>query len=302
MSRILPLVLVLFLVTACGSIGGRQTDTSIRQEYRTGTQGLLMRFLPGTPPPRVYEGDPLVAAVEVTNKGTFDVSDGRLYLSGFDPTFLRFNTNAHTLSQLPGKSLFNPDGLFSNTFDFEDQAVSLPNNANKFTQTLKVTACYPYRTQATAMICVDSDPYSARLTQKVCTVHPVAMGGGQGAPVAVTYVAQESTRDRMQFKITVQNVGDGDVISPSAGFLNCHEGLDRRDIDKVQVTSVEFSGNELRSSCEPNPIRLINGQGFTFCSFDGRISEEAFTTALNMVFDYSYRQSISTTVDIHEVE
>ena len=299
--RTIALAFIALLLISCGQIGSRQ-QTGVQQEFRTGTQGLLLQFLPGTPPPRTYEGDPLIATVEVTNKGAFDLSDGRLYLSGYDPTFLHFNTNAHTLSELEGKSLFNPDGLFSQSFDFEDQAVSMPDNSNKFSQTLKVTACYPYRTQATASICVDSDPYAARLTQKVCTIHPVAMGGGQGAPVAVTRVEQEATRDRMQFKIYVQNAGGGDVISPDAGFLNCHEGLDRRDIDKVQVTSVEFSGNEIRHTCEPNPIRLVNGQGYTFCRFDGRISDEAFATALNIALDYAYRQSITTNIDVYEIE
>ncbi|HLC66748.1 MAG TPA: hypothetical protein VJK52_03865, partial [Candidatus Nanoarchaeia archaeon] len=206
------------------------------------------------------------------------------------------------LSELPGKSLFNPDGLFSNTFDFEDPAVTLPNNANTFSQTLKATACYRYRTQGTAPICIDPDPYAVRLTQKVCTIGPVSLAGGQGAPIAITRVEQEATRDRMQFKIMVQNVGGGDVISPDAGILNCHEGIDRRDVDKVSVTSIEFSGIEISDMCKPNPLRLVNGQGYTFCTFDGRLAEEPFTTALNLVFDYGYRQSISTTVDILEVE
>ena len=296
MSRKLILLLCCALLSACASTSSQ--DQSIHSNYHTGTTGLLLRFLPGTPPPKLYSGDPLVATVEVTNKGTFDVSNGRLYLSGYDPTFLRFNTDTQTLNQLQGKSLFNPDGLFSNTFDFEDPSVSLPNNADKFTQTLKVTACYEYRTQGTAMVCLDPDPYAVRLTQKVCTIQPVSLSGGQGAPIAITSVAEEATRDRVQFKISIQNVGGGDVISPDAGILNCHEGLRRQDIDKVQVTSVEFSGNEIRQNCAPNPIRLVNGQGYTFCNFEGSVGPEAYTTALNMMFDYGYRQSISTDIQV----
>ncbi|HLC67101.1 MAG TPA: hypothetical protein VJK52_05675, partial [Candidatus Nanoarchaeia archaeon] len=82
LMRAILFVLLLFLIS-CGSVASR--DTPMRQEYRTGNQGLVFQFLPGTPPPRVYEGDPLIATIEVTNKGTFDVADGRLYLSGFDP-------------------------------------------------------------------------------------------------------------------------------------------------------------------------------------------------------------------------
>lgn len=293
----------LVLITGCGTSfvnGGRTTPQPI--DFRTGTQGLVMRFLQGTPPPRLFEGDPLGITVEVTNKGTQDVSDGRLYISGYDVSHIALDRDRAVLDQLPGKSQFNPEGLFSNTYDFNDPSVSMPDNTDVFPQVFKATACYHYRTQTSANICVDPDPYSIQLIEKVCQVHPVSFSRGQGAPIAVTNVQQEVTHNRMQFKITVQNVGGGTVIDPSKSIENCHEFIDRRDIDKVQVRSVEFSGNEIAQNCQPQIIRLNNGQGTTSCIFEGNLGPDAFMTILNMVFDYGYRNSITTAVDIHEVQ
>ncbi len=300
---LIALLGILTLFTGCGTVsvsGGRTLPNTV--DFRTGTQGLVMRFLPGTPPPALFESDPLGITVEVTNKGTTDVSDGRLYLGGYDASHIRFDRDRAVLDQLPGKSQFNPEGLFSNTFDFNDPSVSMPDNTDVFPQVFKATACYHYRTQTSANICVDPDPYSIQLTEKVCTVQPVSFSGGQGAPIAVTRVEQQVTHNRMQFKIYIQNAGAGTVIDPSKSIDNCHEFIDRRDIDKVQVRSVEFSGNEIVQNCNPQVIRLNNGQGVTSCIFDGNLGPDAFRTILNLVFDYGYRNSITTKVDIHEIQ
>lgn len=294
---------LLVIVTACGSsISGGRNDVQKRIDFRTGTQALVLRFLPGTPPSNLFEGDPLGITVEVTNKGTSDVSDGRLYISGYDTNYVHLNRDRAALDQLPGKSLFNPEGLFSNTFDFTDPSVSMPDNTDTLPQIFKATACYHYRTQTSTQVCIDPDPYSIQLIEKVCQVKPVSFSGGQGAPITVTKVEQEVTHNRMQFRIYIRNAGGGTVIDPSKSIENCHEFIDRRDIDKVQVRSVEFSGHEIAQDCNPQVIRLTNGQGFTSCIYGGNFGEDAFVTILNMVFDYGYRNSISTQTDVHEIK
>ncbi|MBI1969351.1 hypothetical protein HYS48_01540, partial [Candidatus Woesearchaeota archaeon] len=293
-AKVMAVAFLLLFVISCGPVGGPsiglgRDDTGRRPDYRTGTQGLVLQFLSGTPPPKLYEGDPLPIVVEVSNKGTFDVVDGRLYISGFDDRFIKLNRDVAVLSELAGKSLFNPDGLFSEVFEFEDPSVTIPEHTDLFPQAIKATACYRYQTRTTAEVCIDPDPHSIRLVEKVCQVRPISYSGGQGAPIAITSVEEEITRDRLQFKILVQDGGGGTVIAPDASILNCHEGIDRRDIDKVAVVSVEFSGHEIRLNCEPNPIRLVNGRGYTFCTFQGNLGDDAFLTALNIMLEYGYR-------------
>ena len=68
--------------------------------------------------------------------------------------------------------------------------------------------------------------------------------GTQGAPVAVTSVEETVSRDRVQFKVYISNVGGGDVIDPLAPILECHTALETEEVDKVEIRAW-FSNKEL---------------------------------------------------------
>jgi hypothetical protein len=296
-------IILLIMSVGCSYSYGSTTKPSQNIEqikYRVGTQGLVLSFLPNAPPLKIYEGDPLSIIVEISNKGAFDVNDGRIYVSGYDPQFIRLNRESNSISNLEGKSFFNPEGIIFKTYEFEDPSVSIPDNVEKFPQTFVATACYRYMTKATPEICIDPDPFSMKVQEKVCLPRSVGLES-QGAPVAVSMIEEELTRGRVQFKIHVKNVGDGIVFDTARGVANCHSDLDIQDINKVYITSVEFSGHEIRNECQPNPIRLNNGAGVAYCTYDGNLGESAFLTVLNVDLDYGYRSSISTATEIYEI-
>lgn len=286
------------LLTGCGMPNrvGRGVDDF---NFHTGTQGLQLRLLPGNPPQRLYSGDPLNVLVEFTNKGAYNIEDGRLYLSGYDREYLVFDRDQFLGFQAEGKSELNPEGIISEIAEFKDPAVSMPPETDRFKQIVKATACYSYKTFASPMICIDPDPLNIDPEDKVCQVQNVGMNS-QGAPVAVKQVEVDSARGRVQFKIHVQNVGGGTVIESREGYVpidRCHALLQRDEIDKVEIYA--YLSQDRVLDCKPNLIRLTNGRGFAFCSYTGLDTEsEAYLTALNIELSYGYRNSIATSMDI----
>ncbi|KHO50521.1 MAG: hypothetical protein QT07_C0009G0015 [archaeon GW2011_AR16] len=298
------LVLVLLLVASCAGGGRLRRSRSQAQPYNfhVGSQGVQMHFLQGNPPQRLYEGDPLTMILEYANKGAYDITDGRLYISGYDREYVRLEAAENPLSTTftaEGKDEFNPMGEITDVKEYKDPAVSMPPNVDIFRQVFKATACYKYRTEASPTVCIDPDPLSVDPEDKVCIVTPMSLGS-QGAPVAVSSIEPEVARDRAQFKINIANVGTGTVIESAQGrspIERCHADLKRDEIDKVEIHAF-ISDTPLE--CKPDIVRLTNGNGFSFCTLDLRTIQqrEAYQTILNVYLDYGYRDSIATAVDI----
>lgn len=296
-------LIALFLVTSLFLVACQDQGQSAQEqdvEWRTGSEGLRLQFLEGSPPRQIYEGDPLQLTVEFTNRGAHDITQGRMYISGYDRSLITLTPDRYDFTA-EGKSRFNPLGQISGTANFEDTRVTLPDTAegsvDSLRQTFKATACYKYRTIANAQVCIDPDPFGVAPEEKVCQVSDVSMGT-QGAPVAVTSAQQEISRDRVQFKVQVSNVGGGTVIAPDASINECHTRLERNEIDRVRINA-EFSDRVL--DCEPELIRLTGGSGFAFCSYEGFLGDEAYETVLQVELDYGYRNSIQRDVEVRRL-
>ncbi|MBU0536139.1 MAG: hypothetical protein KKE20_04185 [Nanoarchaeota archaeon] len=294
----LVVIISLFFLSSCsGGFGNPKSGEARTIDYHTGSQGLVLRFLPGSPPPSLYKGDYLSVVVEYSNKGAYKIQGGQLYISGYDPAYTFFSPSYYTSLTAEGKSEFNPLGDLSNTHEFYVNAVSLPPGVDVYSPKFLVTACYKYKTEAYKDVCIDPDPWGIAPKEKICTVHDVAFGT-QGAPVAVTSVEEVSSKDRVQFKVHVSNVGGGTVIDNVAPITQCNTRLKRSDIDKVSIIA-KFSNNFL--TCEPATIPLINGNGISVCTYSGRIADEAFLTVLNIELYYGYRTSIQGSTSIYDI-
>jgi len=167
---------------------------------------------------------------------------------------------------------------------------------------LQATLCYNYRTVASANVCLDPNPFSATVQQKVCTPASVSLGGGQGAPVAVNIVEVDPALGKTRFRIRVQNVGGGEVFKPAA-LNKCSpfsEGLKFDEIEYVKVLKVNTQNKNLK--CNPlvdgGHLRLTGGQGTLFCEVDGLTGTAAFVSPLVIELEYGYRQTLLKSVDI----
>lgn len=297
---VLLMVFLLVISVGCQNIGRnvnqRERDETGQTVYR-GTQGLTMNFIKNNPPQILYTTTPLSIILEMKNEGASDIRNGRLFISGIDPRIVKLDDYTKTFN-VEGKSKFNLFGGFE-TVDFKSQAISLPGGTDIYKPTLLASACYEYKTQASPLVCVDPDPYSA-LEKEACEVRDIGEAGGQGAPLAVTRIEEEAIPGRVNFRIHVANQGQGVVVDKQGYSMNrCPSELQHSDLDTVnyRVTMAGEGG-----VCKPdNTIKLANGQGTIFCTFDNLPSGAAYQTILNIELTYGYLSQISQPIEIRSI-
>lgn len=317
---------LIFLVLISGCRGKKDVNKSI-EELRTGANGIIINFLPNNPPEIVYADKTKKSfdvILELNNKGIYPQPEerlggpnGRVFLSGYDPNIIKLEAKDSTddLSKraLEGKSLINLNGgsdisIFTGTVDYDKL------NVEKYDLTLLATACYEYESIAEQSVCIDPNPYSTIDEKKVCEVKDISLSG-QGAPVAVVKIDEEALQQKTQFRITIKNVGNGDVIKLESKE-KCNpsgtERLGREDVDKVFVKEVKISNVQLE--CRPfaeasvagtsGYIRLINGEGSIICELSKDVypnyktSKFVFTTPLTIHLSYFYRNTAERKLQI----
>lgn len=305
-KRVLCLVFLLALF-ACTTTTKQTEPTGTN--FRYGTEGLGISFVPNLPPARVYDSSPFEAVVQVENKGTSDAV-GSLYLSGFDQNMIAgIGTQGKPIEVLKGRTQYMPKGEMD-TISFSG-TIPILKNIDKYQPTLLATACYTYFTSANAQVCIDPNPYAPTRMEKVCVPGPVSLGS-QGAPIAITGVQVDAAPGTTRFSISVQNVGSGDVFKSEA-YQSCSPygaGLSFNDVDFVRVLDVIVGDTTIMQSCKPlsesiegsGYLRLSNGAGSFFCELSGIVGQSAYLTPLSIFLEFGYKQSISKPVEILHVE
>tara|TARA_Y100000294_G_scaffold139725_1_gene133307 strand:- start:75 stop:869 length:795 start_codon:yes stop_codon:yes gene_type:complete len=259
--------------------------------------------------------------IDLKNKGTYPEGDhfgkGQIHISGFDSGIIDMDKKRKDLIDedmfLPAASSINPLGGFS-TVEFEGKIIAEKITIDEYNPTILATACYPYVTKASPAVCVDPSPFDDR-QEKVCRIGSQTLDT-QGAPIAITKIDQEASTNKIQFKIAIENVGGGDVLTPEDIFGECDPWgfgtLGRKDFDRVQVKNIRVGGEDLfgKGKCAPfadgsnDLIRLFNGEGFVICTLT--VSElgggqSAYTTPLNIELEYNYRSTISKSISISKL-
>jgi len=331
-NMIFALFISLILISGC--TGKKSAEKSL-EEIRAGTEGITMSFLLNSPPDKIHvdkaaadeSSNGFEVALELRNKGAFpqpgegDAPRGKVYLSGYDPEIIKFegsNVKTELGNALQGKSTINPNGGFD-VFTFKGSVNAESLNVEKYEPTLLASACYTYQTVAGPSVCIDPDPYSVTNERKVCQVQDTSLSS-QGAPVAVTKINEEAFAGKTQFKITIKNVGNGEVLKNDIVESKCGPSVEkivREDIDRVQLVSVKVGNNPL--DCGPfantggalrgetGDIRLINGEGYIICELPSSMysgaegtskSRTAYITPMTITLQYGYRNSIEKKVQI----
>jgi len=328
-------IFILFILAIL--IVGCRPPTSTQGEdtsYRTGTEGLVMNFIPGAPPSKMFadEDDVYIPiSIEIRNKGAYPTSkdydgwdiDSVIFIGGYDKKIIgQWELGDESVAEprvdlnekkdvLEGKSINNPKGGYD-LLEFTGTASLGDIEVDKYTPNFLVTACYEYKTKASPNVCIDPRPFSTVNERKVCNIHDVSLTN-QGAPVAVTKVESKALSNSIQFKIHFKNVGKGEVIAidelekcSSAG-----EKLEKRHMDFVKIEEVEIGGNSIKSDCGQllnidsygDYARLINNQGFIVCNLKNYKEDvdSAYTTPLYVELSYGYRTAISSSVEIVKV-
>ncbi|MBS3103012.1 hypothetical protein J4458_06245 [Candidatus Woesearchaeota archaeon] len=334
-KKVVLLLAFLLLIVILAGCKNSQTKGAKSEQAFTGTQGLVVNFLPNNPPDKLIADSNQVEIpilIEVRNRGTYPAPDKSerwsendvIFLSGFDPKLIpnwRVDNKdsgeenpkiSLSLKSLEGKNILNPEGGYDSA-EFVGSLDISNLKIDRYKPSFLVTACYNYVTRATPTVCIDPNPFSLTKEKKICDVKAVSLTN-QGAPVAVTRIEEEILRNSFNFKIYFKNVGGGDVIAVDK-LNRCapapsSEKLDRKDIDLVKIVDVKLSDESIKDSCKPvaevdgsrDYARLFNNEGFIVCSAPKREEiKTAFTTPLSVELLYGYRNSISKTVEIINV-
>ena len=303
---VISLVLAIIIIAGCGSFRPGSDKPAVSTAFlATGTEGIVMRFLPDQPPAKVYTQAPLTFLVEVWNRGTHRVDNADFYLTGYDMQLLPMQ-DVRTLSEpLEGKSQYNPDGGFTTlTFESMNEVVLSPSMPN-YRPTFLLTACYPYQTVATPLVCIDPNPQDT-ISDKACYVQKSYGEGSQGAPVAVQNIEAEANPTYTYFRIHVANVGGsaeaGTGLPYDIRSLNkCPASLTYSDLNTLEY-EVAISGQPL--DCEPSngKIRLVNNKAMIFCKYRYTQGGGAYQTPLEVRLIYGYKNSVAKMVDIENLE
>jgi hypothetical protein len=300
---VLAVVAILLIVTGCTKTATTREQGA--EDTRIGTQGLVISFEPNLPPTKMYDDQPLEVVVKLENRGTYEVGGvgDKLYISGFDSSiFTGVSTFGEQIPQLEGASYgFAPQDAVSFTSTIRDLG-SL--NINKYATRIQATACYGYKTVASANVCIDPDPYSIAARTKACTPQNVGLGSGQGAPISVSNIQLDPSKGRTRFQITISNAGGGDVFKPGAAYLSkCSpysaEGLRYNEFNYIHLDDVSVLGRSILSSCQPGPdILITNSRATIYCELSNIAAGSPVTTPLTVVLSYGYTSTIFRDVTV----
>ncbi len=297
-KNIALLAFFLVLILVISGCAGRLRDQERKGvDFRTGTQGLELRF-PSNMPTKLFEGDGkgnngIGFILEIRNRGAFpqnDITDetnhfkAKLFFGGFDPNIIEIKAEdnkipgnlkdgfeiSQTNFPLEGKSQFNSEGGIQG-LPFLFSVNDLPEGTSFSVYRPKIRAAINYRYQTTASptICVDPQPESTTIRDKPCLFTDSIGVGSQGAPVAVTRIDQDVVRgaagtSKLLYKIFIENVGKGRVlalrITPKRDFETnpFTEGFKFQDLDKVDVEEVSFgSTTSNRQAAQCSPRKEV---------------------------------------------
>ena len=277
--------MILLVVFISGCDGVNQSY----EQYRKGTQGIVLSFVEGAPPARVFDTDKFMIGVNVKNMGAETASNIDFGISGYDTEIIGMSSAKPDVRNLRGKAeLFNSQEGESNLIVFEQTSTKLMD-ADTYTPTFMVTACYNYKTIAQAQVCLNGNP---SFNKGVCTVSDVSLSGGQGGPVGVTNIEVAATPGKTNFKIHIKNFGSGGPCTSGQP-----DKLEYVTVDSVQVH------NEPLKDCKPfdddnkKRLRLIEGEGVLYCDMNVG-SNDVYTTPIIITLSYGYSTTITKSLEI----
>ncbi len=280
-----------FFLPSCGtSYSDQEADP-----YRSGTEGVVVSFMDDSFV--FYDQQYLKLQLLLENKGAYDKPQGKVVLSGYDPSVIKISGEPIELPEdFPGKNRYNQDGSLYFVQVEEDGPISL-SLSESYETTLQVSVCYTYQTLATPTVCLLYNPED----NYICKQETIFLSS-QGGPVAVTEVRQDYLQDQVRFTVFLQNLDTGTVVNAYDvdAFDACPFTLTRTDLNHVSVT-MEISGLGEPSCVPGNGYIALNedGQGVVICTFTLR-EQRTYTTPLKIALDYSYLSVIRQDISIYE--
>jgi hypothetical protein len=308
MRYIILIVLITFLISSCGGSSG----PAVNPEVQKGSKGLTMRWYDNSPPNQIMENQEFGIAFIIKNEGSQDIENGYISIiieedyieyQGWGGSATGVSANSARFN-LYGKSKFVAEGE-EQIIVYKVKAKKLDEQTETHTVFTSINTCYPYKTQFSDTVCIDTDLFNTRNIEKTCTVQDIS-SGGQGAPVAVTHVKSTMFTDGTnkvipRFYITISNIQNGQVLGSDKIDEACgSSALTHEDFNKV-VISAQLSGDTMK--CTPIPAILKDKEALVTCEYSQGIdtSQGTYPTLLTIQLEYAYTDMIHGKTEIRSI-
>ena len=294
------LALILILLAGC-QFGSQKKETFEIPEIHSGTEGLVMEFIENAPPKETYERSLFPIVVEMKNRGAYEIRGG-IFTVGYENQYMSIKEQDVGRFDLPGKTMYNPEGEFIR-IPITAEAKQLGPQQTKYDSALSFNACYAYRTEASAFVCVDTDLLGQN-KNKVCSPSDVDLKQGQGAPIAITSLetrmlpSENPAMARADFIIHFDNLGTGEPMS-SREIVDACTGKPVGEWGTISIASARLSEKQLQ--CNPKTIKLGERDNKMVCSVEVEKIRGTYNAPVRIDLDYGYMQTINTGVAIVKV-
>ncbi|NQV08795.1 hypothetical protein HQ529_03010 [Candidatus Woesearchaeota archaeon] len=295
-------IVVLFFLSGC-EIGTQ--DTVMDSDVHTGTQGLIISTISGSPPKEILHRSPFQIGLELRNKGATNINNGYVlvkYIGKGKDYFNILDENTKAFS-LEGKSVLNLGGGYDILlFNVENTAVSKEEEPGYF---FGIIGCYDYKTSASVEVCLNPvSAETAKIGLDVCSTDDLVLGS-QGAPIAVKKIKeyilpkQESGKSIVYFNVYLQNVGGGSIALLENYTDVCRGKGKTINLEDVKI-SAKIKNEEM--SCEKVGKDKENPEQVIFICSTALEILESHTTILNIEAKYGYiTKEIGVTMKVNKI-
>jgi hypothetical protein len=293
----LMLALLAMLIAGCGGFSRGKTEIQ-SYNFRSGTEGVSMKFMDGMPPKQLFVGTEFSIGVMLKNNGAYDIEgNAELTIIAPDKTAFQFKEGESEFFTLRGKSLYLKEGE-ENVISFPMKALCFPGYdgtrksvVTNYTRKLKAKACYQYETTANADLCIDTHKFTRQKSDKpACVMKDAKLSGGQGGPVGVVSISPQvipkgTDKTTVQIGISIKKLKglDHQVFHPDNGCDIDHQ-------NKILV-GVEMGGKPL--TCSPVEIKIKEKDAVsTICKTEVDSRLGAYSTPISVSMRYYVQQNI----------
>jgi hypothetical protein len=277
------LVLVVVLSSLLMACGGTDTGSGAASEitYRQGYSGLVIEMIPGMPPAKIFEGQSFEVGLRVCNQGAFDVSEGKISLSGFDSTYIRTDISTHRFPQnalkLEGKNVFNPSGGCTNVLTYPAHVISVEDGVLEYPANYYLNTISKQSFELSQTVCVGGTS-AYMVNDGGCSIDTPITLNGQGSSLGVSRIntIAQGSPSRIVFDVQLNN-GGGGVVS------------------KATITKAQLGGNTIDCMFKRTQSRTyeFSDTGDTpsiFCESPIEQEGPSYTTTLFVEVFYDYQQ------------
>lgn len=161
---------------------------------------------------------------------------------------------------------------------------------------LRVQACYPYKTFAKSEICaLKSADYRKSLEGDSSYCDPTGDKKvySSGAPLQVTDVRQfYSSPGKAIIQIKVEKITDsGTIYDGSPGDCS-------GEINRVAIENIRASDPSVTYNCSANSIFLMDNEGKIICTLENLNSESSYREPIEITLSYMYKEILTKEIQV----